>query len=83
MDLRLVYLWRRDQNLNQREVLVMQIAEKLVKSSVKFPTIIMLGGAKIDQAISKISLWKETEGYLMSVAQHGQACGVADIYFTF
>lgn len=42
--------------MNQREVLVMQIAEKLVKSSVKFPTIIMLGGAKIDQAISKISL---------------------------
>lgn len=39
----------------------------------------MPGGGRIEQTISKISLFKKTEGYLMSVAQCGQACVVADI----
>lgn len=40
-----------------------------MKSSEKLMTNRRLGGGKIGQAISKIFLSKETEGYLLSVAQ--------------
>lgn len=65
--------------MNQQEALIMQIAEKLVKSSIKLMTSIMPGGGRIEQAISKVSLLRKTGGYPMSVAQCGQACVVADI----
>lgn len=59
-------------------MLVTQLAEKLIKPCTEVVTSIRLGAGRIEQTIGRISLSKETEGYLMSMTQYGQSGTIMD-----